>query len=228
MAEITNNENPVNQLSRRDFFRLLVLGATGVAGDIALSACSKIEAVDNNTKFYEILEGEKLPFFINGKLEKISINYSGTNQDKLQMRVLNNQAKLLNFKNGESTVRIAGEIVENQIVELKKNPILAEDVNVGMYPSASTIKTMENRLDFPDEGRVFGFKVITSLADYMKDGLQPFEKNAKPDAAPRMNLENFGLGWAVGRVREVDGEKIFGFLGYVLDSRALVPVPAVT
>lgn len=211
-------------MDKRGFLRGVKNIALGGAAALAMSALPEgvVEAAKTpRVQFKDVASESKLSLYMGGATfgtEQI-IHYFGAKSD-LQVRLAQDGSMVCKpFSDQATTERKFGEIVDPRISKLKRNAELSSAYTIGMYYTATGNTDSSEREDL-DEQNCFGIPVITQNMDYKLNGALPFEHNVLN------KKEDFGIGWAVGSMREIDGQRIFNLKGFVLDSRALVPTVA--
>jgi len=206
------------QTDRRGFLSLFAKGA-GVAIAAAAIPKSVVEAAKTpSVQFQEVGPDAKLSLATGASSfgTEYVIHLFGA-KTKLQMRLDANKTMVgKQFVDGMENERKFGEIVDPRVTKLTRNSELGNEINIGMYYKAAGNQDVSNfsRENLSEEN-CWGIPVITELRDYMKNGVLPPQEQYKK--------ETYGIGWAVGSMRETNGQKIFNLKGFVLDSRALVP-----
>jgi len=207
-------------VSRRNFLKLVGVGTAAILGYKAYETFSSLEKMPT---YLEINEGDNILLNFPGSQELSEVKISYREKDersrgKLQVRMEDGKIVYpLDFKPETTTVRKVGEIVGLNVVKVKKNSQLPEDVGVHYYPNAEPPYGSINIPTLSGNTELYGISVITWPADYMGDGKQPTEINNK--TYQDNNLHNFGRGYAIGSYN--DGAKTFEIIGYVADARAL-------
>lgn len=212
------------QTDRRGFLSLLAKGVGGLGAAVMTAAIptSVVEAGrSSEVKFHAVGPDESIRLYTGTSMTSSAeyIIHAFGAESTLQVRLDQDQKMVCKpFDDGETTERAYGEILDPRLSKLIRTSELASDVPIGMYYSVSGNKDRSSlsREDLK-ENNCWGIPVITQKMDYGLSGSLPVEHN-------KLNAkEDFGIGWAVGKLRETNGKKIFDFRGFVLDSRALVP-----
>lgn len=223
MSEGTNTDQKL--YSRRDFLKMLGIGATSLVVTRLLTACEKLTTEELKLSFKEINTGDSLPLNVNGEQPRnISFQYANKDIDKVQVRQKDGVDITVPFNGEAETVRMLGEISDPTVYKIiGKNSELPSEINVGVYPTVlGNKRIIEGRQDLSSLGDLFAIKVIVS-GDATRNyemGDPPVERN-KGGAyvnADWGEIDDFGQGLAVGKL---DSENRFTMMGYVCDARAV-------
>jgi hypothetical protein len=228
------NESQEKGISRRGFLQLLGLGAAagfGLSKGLDRLRAKHREAVNRPDGYREAEAGATLNLTVPGRedFSSVTIRY-GRQTDlysyKLQIRREGGRDVVRSFENGSEQVRKVGELTDLRIRKVVKNPDLPADVTIGVYVTGEPTVSLVNseRVNFPEDKKMYALKVITWAEDYLLDGKQPFEVNASPPGEGVNDLHKFGDGLLVGSLRPEGQGFVFQSLGYVNDSRALQEV----
>lgn len=187
--------------SRRDFLKFFgaaAVGATGLVAGLELFRSSNRESMP---EFHEVSGGQTLPLRIPGEegIQKVSIFYANPDvlTQRIRLRYTDNKYGIAPFSNGNESVRMIGELLDDNLVRVKKSE------------------------QFPEEENLYALSVVTIRTDLIGDNQEAFEINGHLPGEEWQNLKDFGKGYAVGKLDEKDGAKTFYVLGFVNDSRAL-------
>lgn len=219
MSEGTNTDKKL--YSRRDFLKILGIGASSLAVTRLLTACDKLSTEEMKLTFKEIKTGDFLALNVSGESPRnIYFQYANSNIDKVQVRQKDGKDITTPFKNGGETVRMLGEISDPTLYKVTgKNPALGEDVTIGVYPKVTgKLISMEGRENLNFGENTYALPVIVADVSYLGDQA-PAEIN-KSDSYARddwRNVKEFGNGLAVGSLNN----NTFVVEGFVSDARAV-------
>lgn len=213
-----------NKISRRDFLKMLGLGASAVAISQVLSACDKLTPEELKITYKEIKNGDSLPLYISGQEnpETINVQYAFPDVDSLQIRQKDGKSIALPFKDGDEKVRFLGEITDPTLYRVTgKNPVLDDEITVGIYPKVTgNLFSIEGRRNLNFSDRLYAIPVIVANQSYLEDEApSEMNKGEKYKINAWREVENFGNGLMVGTLGE---DKRFRISGYVCDARAVV------
>lgn len=220
-------------MSRRDFLR----GMGVAAGSLLLASCGiqTKETEADRLEFRDVAQGDRLLLHIPGSadLQEITINYFGVNAEKtpLTIRMKDGNPVTKPFQEGASVRRKPGEILENTMYKLDRNPELPPDITIGMLKAAGFIYDYFRERDEVNTENLYGIPVIVEAQEILKaDNTIPIETN--PDYTDNgrdvyrasldpKGVKEFAPGYALGRLQ--DGE--FMMQGFAPIANAFVRVP---
>ncbi len=209
------------EITRRDFLKILGIGTTAAATAAVISACEKVTS-ENTPSHVELATGDKASLSISGQEGKKEITFRYSDQflpDKLQTYKNGEEFVAKPFQNGAETTRWLGEITELKISHIEGiNPDLADVVkDVGIYPLTTGPKNNgTGRKGLSEFADLYAIPVIVSgpATEYYGIDNPPLEKNIHY----KDDIKEFGLGLAVG---VLDSTNQFFMQGYICDARAV-------
>lgn len=218
MTEPVNSEPGKARLTRRDFLKILGVGA----GAAYLTACSPEQA--KTKPEYETVEaGLALKLDVQGEGQKeVKVFYRPTNpaMEKLQIRKVEGARTFLPFADGTSQVRSMHEILEPKLQKVARNHTLGEGVWVGLHVSAGYEQAILPDLPKAVSGEEYhAIPIVTNGENWMGEGQPAYELNAGSNGLGEGEVKSFGKGWAVGKYDGNAGN--FTIVGYVKDARAM-------
>jgi hypothetical protein len=211
------------KISRRDFLKMLGIGAVAASVPSILTGCEKLSKEDMALTFKEVANGSTLPLYVSGQegAKNITINYVRPDVDRLQIRQKDGKDTTLPFNSGAETVRILGEISDPTLHKIVgKNPSLGDEITVGVYPKVTgNLISINGREDLMESDNLYALPVIVADVSYFEDKA-PSEKNKSESYNKEdwRNVDEFGNGLAVG---SLDSDNRFMIHGFVSDARAV-------
>ena len=223
MSEGKDSDN--KQYSRREFLKLLGIGATSIAVTRLLTGCEKFTPKEMNLAFREVQNGDQIPFKVSGRESPVNvgIQYANSSVDRLQIRQDDNVDKAAPFVAGNETVRLLGEISDPKLYKVTGYNSELSINRVGVYPTVlGNKREIEGRQELSELGELYAIKTIVSGDATRGYGIEnpPLEIN-KSDSFSNSdwrNVPDFGQGLAVGRF---DSQNTFTMYGFVCDARAV-------
>jgi len=181
------------------------------------------ESNKEEPKFVDINEEFELTLFQGNSAESIQLHIDSFGIDRPpKLRSENGTFVAKEFKDKTETVRMLGEITDFRLFKVGINTDMIKDGIVKTYRSPIGFLKGDSGGNLPNNEDFYALKEIDGPCNYFQGTTMPEEKNRNTNPTdPWMDVNSFGNGFLVGKLKQENGKNILYDVCHVCDARAL-------